>query len=104
MVHSVHTLDPRILPARHVDNVDHVTNDCPQCPQTVVYTVVDVHTVLCTMGVGRLVWAVRMVHKTLRGEGVGPSEWAEQKRRGCEQFFYFQNVVTLRPRINGGSQ
>jgi hypothetical protein len=103
MVHSVHTLDPRILPAHHVDHVDHVLNDCPQCPQTVVYTVVYMHTVICLAC--WLLWAVRMVHKTLRGEGVGPSDRAEQKRRGYEQiFFYFQNVVTLRPRINGGSQ
>ena len=51
MVHSVHTLDPRILPWRYVDHVDHAKTDCPQCPQTTVYTVVDGHTVLCTMGV-----------------------------------------------------
>jgi hypothetical protein len=64
MVHSVHNLDPRILPARHVDNVDNVTNDCPQCPQTVVYTVVYMHTVLCTMGSagcrGQSAWSTKL--------------------------------------------
>ena len=63
MVHSVHNLARRILARRIVDHVDHVKTDCPHGPQTVVYTVVCVHTVLCKMGSGRFVWTIRMVHK-----------------------------------------
>ena len=45
-VHSVHVLSARARPTHHVDNVDHMQIDCPHCPQSGVYTVVYVHTVV----------------------------------------------------------
>jgi hypothetical protein len=53
---------PRAHASANVGIVDHLLLHGPHCPQTTVYTVVYMHTVLCKMGVGWLVWTVRMTH------------------------------------------
>ena len=90
--HSVHKSSRphhrAFCPAHDVDIVDNAKTDCPHCPQTAVYTVMYMHTVVCCWGV---LVAVGSPHdpQNFEGEGVGPSGWANGSVAFSNNFYFF---------------
>lgn len=104
-VSTVSTLIPaQFGRPHHVDNVDHVLTNGPHCPQSVVYTVVYLHTVVRLVAAscmlqGRQLPAVDSPHSPQNleggGGGGGPSRWPNGSVALADNFYFYRRLQKI---------